>query len=73
MKPFLHGRKTNGAEPLRAPHVHRAAPLGAVVSPAPAGGPQVEVVKEGEKVVRIIVTCSCGERTEVECLYPANG
>jgi hypothetical protein len=22
-------------------------------------------------VVRLIVTCACGERVEVECLYPA--
>ncbi len=30
----------------------------------------VEVVKQGDKVVRIIVTCACGERIEIECLYP---
>lgn len=35
------------------------------------GGASVEVVKEGDKVVRLIVTCTCGERIEVECLYPA--
>ncbi|MCM2275796.1 MAG: hypothetical protein NDI75_13490 [Candidatus Didemnitutus sp.] len=73
MKPFLHGRKANAKEPLRAPHVHRNAPLGRVVAPPSAASPHVEVVKEGEKVVRIVVTCSCGERTEIECLYPANG
>jgi hypothetical protein len=31
----------------------------------------VEIVKEGDKVVRMIVTCKCGERLEIECLYPA--
>jgi hypothetical protein len=31
--------------------------------------PSVDVVKEGDKVVRLIVTCSCGEKTEIECLY----
>jgi len=30
-------------------------------------------VKEGDKVVRLIVTCACGERIEVDCLYPAGG
>jgi len=28
-------------------------------------------IKEGDKVVRLVVTCSCGEKIEVECLYPA--
>ena len=32
--------------------------------------PDVEVVKQGDKVVRIVVTCACGERIEIECLYP---
>ena len=43
--------------------------LHGVVSPAAASHPNIEVVKEGEKVVRLIVTCACGERLEVECLY----
>lgn len=79
MKPFLHGKKTLAAEPLRPP-----APLGGAVgvrcgtpraggSASPVGGsePQVEVIKEGDKVVRLIVTCTCGERVEIECLYSA--
>lgn len=32
---------------------------------------QIEVVKEGDKVTRIIVTCNCGEVVEIDCLYPA--
>ena len=28
-------------------------------------------VAEGDKVVRLVVTCACGERIEVECIYPA--
>lgn len=48
------------------------------VTPEPkgteAGGeapaPQIELIKQGDKIVRIVVTCSCGERTEIECLYP---
>jgi len=34
-------------------------------------GPSVDVVKEGDKIVRLIVKCSCGEKLEVECLYSA--
>jgi len=36
-------------------------------------GPTVETVKQGDKIVRLIVTCSCGERIEIDCLYPAGG
>lgn len=36
-----------------------------------ASSATVEVVKEGDKVVRLIVSCVCGERVEIECLYPA--
>jgi hypothetical protein len=35
--------------------------------------PNIEVVKQGEKVTRLIVTCTCGERIEIECLYLASG
>jgi hypothetical protein len=71
MKPFLLGKKTLDAPPLHsAHHAHRAPVPGAGAPPASAG-PQVEVVKQGDKVLRLIVTCSCGERIEVECLYPA--
>ena len=72
MRPFLQGKKNLSAGALQAPQVKAVLPLPGVTPPASAGvGPNVEVVKEGEKVVRIIVTCACGERTEVECLYRA--
>ena len=72
MKPFLTGKRSLDAAPLCAPHVHTAvAPTGAVRSAAE--GPSVEVVKQGDKVMRLIVTCACGEKVEVECLYPAGG
>jgi hypothetical protein len=71
MKPFLTGKRNLEVAPLRAPHIHKAiAPTGSVRAPA-AEGPSVEVVKQGDKVMRIIVTCACGEKVEVECLYPA--
>jgi hypothetical protein len=72
MKPFLTGKRTLDAAPLSAPHVHKAAPPKGVVRPA-TEGPSVEVVKQGDKVMRIVVTCACGEKVEVECLYPAGG
>ncbi|HWA25113.1 MAG TPA: hypothetical protein VG734_05510 [Lacunisphaera sp.] len=71
MKPFLSGKRTLEAAPLCAPQVHKAAPPRGVVRPAAPEGPSVEVVKQGDKVMRIVVTCSCGEKVEVECLYPA--
>ncbi len=37
------------------------------------GEASVEVIKEGDKVVRMVVTCRCGERIEIECLYTTVG
>jgi len=71
MKPFLHGKKTLDAPPLQNPHHSHRMPVAGVGPQLAAPGPQVEVVKQGDKVLRLIVTCSCGERIEVECLYPA--
>ena len=74
MKSFLHGKKNLEAEPLRPPPQF-ASSLPAQCSPLKAqngGGASsahVEVVKEGDKVVRLIVSCVCGERVEIECLY----
>jgi hypothetical protein len=72
MKSFLQGRKPLNGAPLQAgapsPAHHRVAarhPVSADHRP----GPHVEVIKEGDKVVRLIVTCACGERTEVDCIY----
>jgi hypothetical protein len=76
MKPFLHGRPVQASASLYPVGNPGASPLAhAVVSGHKHGvqGPTVECVKQGEKVMRLIVTCSCGERIEVECLYPAGG
>lgn len=74
MKSFLQGRPNPGTCQLR--------PLGGQASEAVAKAkgtgadsaagksPSIECVKQGEKVVRMIVTCSCGERIEIDCLYP---
>lgn len=72
MKHFLHGRvqipEAPLCPPLPAPDSLKVAPFDS--TPA---GPQIETVKQGDKVVRLIVTCSCGERIEIECLYPTAG
>ncbi|HYC72673.1 MAG TPA: hypothetical protein VEB66_15795 [Opitutaceae bacterium] len=72
MKSFLAGKKALEEAPLAGlcGTTHRLVPPTGAVRPVPAG-PSVEVVKEGDKVVRLVVTCGCGERIEVECLYPA--
>ena len=72
MKPFLSGKRTHETSPLRSLHIHRTPVPVRPVNAVPEG-PNVEVVKEGDKVVRIIVTCACGEKVEVDCLYPAGG
>ena len=81
MKSFFQGRKTLAISALRppaafaSPHAPRdvsGRDSGAVGSHAHgAASAHVEVVKEGDKVVRLVVTCACGERVEVECLYSA--
>lgn len=77
MKPFLQGKKTVALESLKPPaqaaggasHLNRI--HGSAASGALGAGTQVEVVKEGDKVVRLIVHCTCGERVEIDCLYAA--
>ena len=70
MKPFLLGKKALDVQPLHTVHSRSPVPNPGLVRPVPAG-PNVELIKQGDKVVRLIVTCSCGERIEVECIYPA--
>lgn len=70
MKSFLQGKKSLTDTPLRGPAAVPALRRMAGPPPVPENhGTQVEVIKEGDKVVRLIVTCSCGERTEVDCIY----
>jgi hypothetical protein len=84
MNSFLTGKKTLSIPQLRPHHPAQPSITSASVSSPPAarpsagihahsggGDPTVEVIKEGDKVVRLIVVCTCGERVEIECLYPA--
>ena len=73
MKSFLAGKRTLDVVPLRAPSGPSALaenPPGPGGAPAPAMAPHVDIVKQGDKIVRLVITCACGERTEIECLYP---
>lgn len=79
MKSFLQGKKTVAMEPLRPPAQPGAsggprcesARLPSGVTTPGASSAHVEVVKEGDKVIRLVVNCVCGERVEIECLYSA--
>ncbi len=76
MKSFLDGKKSIAVASLVPAAVpmaqHASAAKGATHDHATGvSKAQVEVVKEGDKIVRIYVTCTCGERLEIECLYPA--
>jgi hypothetical protein len=80
MNSFLQGKKILSIAPLRPMSTGSPAALPAAVArPAASNGacagahPTVEVIKEGDKVVRLVVVCSCGERVEIECLYPGTG
>lgn len=76
MKSFLLGRTAAIAPALRPHNAPADVGLSAVCPNPPhvdaAGGvtPSVECVKQGGKVTRLIITCGCGSRMEVECLYP---
>jgi hypothetical protein len=77
MNSFLHGKAALALAPLRPPPGLTRSLADAAIrrtdgaaTPGPATT-TVEAVKEGDKVVRLVVTCACGERIEVECLYPA--
>jgi hypothetical protein len=76
MKSFLDGKKSLSLAPLVAASGPAGRPTlsvknGHAHDGGSAAKANVEIVKEGDKVVRIFVTCSCGERLEIECLYPA--
>jgi hypothetical protein len=78
MNSFLQGKKILKAEALGRPssatgiaHAPSCRPQRPAGKAGGSASAHVEVVKEGDKVVRLIITCVCGERVEVECLYPA--
>lgn len=52
-----------------APHAHAHGRGG--TAGADAGGTRVDCVREGDRITRLVITCSCGERIEIDCLYAA--
>lgn len=52
------------------PKIIKAGPRSPAQTPAETTGASVEAIKEGDKIVRLVVTCACGEKVEIECLYP---
>jgi hypothetical protein len=77
MKPFLTDRprvSAPGTPPLAAGTGFASAgalPHSKGHSAEHAGGaaPQIECVREGDRITRLIVVCGCGERIEIDCLY----
>ncbi len=79
MKAFLSDRPRVTAPILLHPHPADASALGAVISsvkPHASGAPggtggvsHVECVRQGDKITRLVITCPCGERIELDCLY----
>ncbi len=85
MKSFLSGRPSAAVPSLKPllekPPVH--AGVGALDAPSAsrsaspqlsrgnghAHEPSVECIKQGDKVTHLVVTCACGERIEIDCLY----
>jgi len=77
LRPAAHSRESSGAGVAAGASFPKFARVAGAAAPGMAncggGEANVEVVKEGDKVVRMVVTCRCGERIEIECLYPSVG
>lgn len=85
MKSFLSDRPRHDQPAAPAPAdampasggLARLAGAPALIAHAhPAGGrvhgaPSVECIREGGRVARLVVTCACGERIEIDCKYDA--
>ena len=76
MKSFLQGKRSLDIAALKAPQTGVVPATGGTAIGEPTGRQspacrrRSTLVKQGDKIMRIIVTCTCGERTEIECLYP---
>jgi hypothetical protein len=76
MKSFLEGKKAAASPALSSPQTDSAPVLSSFGRSGSAGScpaHTLEVIKEGDRIVRLVITCSCGEKTEVDCIYPLGG
>lgn len=77
MQSYLSGRPDSGHRPTpRASGTESPLAQVRVVEKsdhASHGRPEVECVKQGNRVTRILITCGCGERIEIDCVYPDEG
>lgn len=71
MKPFLQGKKSISGSMLRPFAVAKVTGGACAAAAADGTAPHasIELVKDGDCVVRMIIHCGCGERIDVECLY----
>jgi hypothetical protein len=76
MKSFLSGRQQipgGGLQPMSnavAKPANSALPNHLHGDSASSGGATVQCIKQGDQIVKLIVTCTCGEKIEIDCLYP---
>lgn len=77
MKSFLSGRQQisgGGLQPMTnavaKPAISGLPGHGHGKDAPSSGGATVQCIKQGDQIVRLIVTCTCGEKIEIDCLYP---
>ena len=81
MDSYLSGRERLGDTPKskQQPQLKPSQPLGELALPPSAdveskeecgeGGSRVSYVTEAGRVTKIVVTCACGQVTEIDCNY----
>lgn len=67
-------RPLESAKPTPAPPSPPPAPAAMTVAPtgpetAPPPAPTLEVTRDGDRISKITIHCSCGERIELACDY----
>ena len=58
-----------GSHPLPTPAQAHGLPPTSPASDPKAHSPSVTLQKDGDRVTRIQVRCTCGETTTIECVY----
>ena len=68
-RPFLPPAAERQLAPLSAPSLQKPAATAPESAPPADGSPKVELVNRDGQIERIIVTCTCCKRIELECRY----